>query len=82
MFDKLNKVVSKVMTGSKTNLNTGLMGMLAMYLATKGFNLEEFQMWINNIFTSIESLIVLLTGTGIWFRQLKAVVKPKRKAKK
>jgi len=81
MFDKLNSAVSKVLNGAKTNLNTGLMGVLSMWLATKGFDLVEFQAWGTSVFTSIESLIVLMTGAGVYFRQLKGLV-PKKKAKK
>lgn len=82
MFNKINSAVSTVLVGLKTNINTGLLGMLSMYLATKGFDLSEIQIWLNNVFTSIESLIVVLTGLGVYFRQISGLVKPKKKAKK
>ena len=53
MFNKINSAVSTVLVGLKTNINTGLLGMLSMYLATKGFDLSEIQIWLNNVFTSI-----------------------------
>lgn len=82
MFNKINSAVSTVLVGLKTNINTGLLGMLSMYLATKGFDLSEIQLWLSNVFTSIESLIVVLTGLGVYFRQISGFVKSKKKAKK
>ena len=69
-INSINNIVSKVLDGSKTNLNTGLMGMLSLYLSTKGFDLAEIQVWAESVFVSVNSLIVLLTAAGVWFRQL------------
>ena len=78
MFDKISNTVSKFLPNMKTNLNTGLFGVLSMYLATKGFNLDEIIMWAENIFTSVESLIVVLTMAGVYFRGLANKVKGKK----
>lgn len=70
MLDRLNKFMAKIASGYKTFMASGLLTFVSVYANTKGFDVEAIQLWLENFYANINSLIVLLGGAVVWFRQL------------
>jgi len=67
---KLNEFMSKIASGYKTFLSTGMLTAVSVYASTKGFDVAAIQQWIEAGWLHINNLIITLGALTVWFRKL------------
>ena len=70
MIESINNFMSKIASGYKTFVASGVLTFVSVYANTKGFDVEQIQLWVESGFNHVNNLIIALGALVIWFRQL------------